>query len=94
MTFDFLFLFGWLNLASLSSKKRKEIVKKCDLLETEVVKVFEYGKNNDRYWDRAKLYKQVVNKALPIVKTLYFEYSLLFLFENTTSDLIYTKDAL
>ena len=71
MTSDFLLPFGRLNLASLSSKKRKEVVEKCDLLETGAVEVFKYGKNNDRYWDGAKLHKQVVSKALLIAKALY-----------------------
>lgn len=60
----------------------------------EVVKIFKYKKNNNRYWDRAKLYKQIVNKALFIAKILYFEYSLLFLFNNTISHLGYAKDVL
>ena len=44
MTFDFLFPFGWLNLAFLSFKTKKEFEEKYSLLETEAVKVFEYGK--------------------------------------------------
>ena len=69
-------------------------MEKCSLLETEVVKVFEYKKNNDRYWDRARLHKQVVSKALFSANALYPEYSLLFLFDNVTSHSVYTKDAL
>lgn len=93
MTSDFLLPFGRLNLASLSSQKRKEVIEKCGLLEIVAVEVFEYGKNNDEYWNRAKLLKQVVSKALPIAKALCPEYSLLFLFDNTTSHLVYIKDA-
>ena len=94
MTSDFLLLFGRLNLASLSSEKRKDVVEKCGLLEMEAVKVFEYRKNNDGYWDGAKLHKQVVSKALPIAEALYPGYSLLFLFDNATSHSVYAKDAL
>ena len=68
-------------------------MEKCGLLETEVVEVFEYGKNNNGYWDRAKLYKQVVSKALRIAEVLYSRYSLLFLFNNATSHLFYAKNA-
>ena len=57
ITSDFLLLFGWLNLAFLSSKKKKEVEEKCGLLETEAIEMFKYGKNNDGYWDEAKLYK-------------------------------------
>ena len=40
-------------------------------MHTEAVEVFEYEKNNDGYWDGAKLHQQVVNKALPIAEALY-----------------------
>lgn len=60
----------------------------------ELVKIFEYGKNNNEYLNGTKLYQQVVNKALPIAETLYPSYSLLFLFNNATSDLVYAKNAL
>lgn len=63
-------------------------------MEKEAVEIFEYGKNNDDYWDGAKLYQQIVNKALPIAKALYLSYSLLFLFDNATSHSVYVKDAL
>ena len=86
--------FSWLNLTFLSSEKKKVVVEKCGLLETEAVEVFKYGKNNNGYWDGAKLHKQVVSKALPITKALCSRYSFLFLFDNTTSHLVYMKDAL
>ena len=94
MTPDFLLFFGQLNLASLSSEKRKKVVKKCGLLETEAVEVFKYRKNNDGYWNGAKLHKQVVNKALLIAKVLYPGHSLLFLFDNAISHSVYAKDVL
>lgn len=49
MISDFLLFFGRLNLASLFSKKKKEIVEKYGLLEIGAVEVFEYRKNNNRY---------------------------------------------
>lgn len=94
MTSDFLLPFGRLNLASLDEKKREEVVEKARLVDTDAVEIFEYGKNNDGYWDGAKLHKQVVNKALPIAEALYPGYSLLFLFDNATSHSVYAKDAL
>lgn len=36
----------------------------------------------------------MVNKALPIVEALYTGYSLLFLFNNTTSYSVFAQDAL
>ena len=45
----FLFSFGCLNLLSLSLEKRQEIIAKSGLTHTEVVKIFEYRKNNDGY---------------------------------------------
>ena len=49
MAFEFILLFGWLNLASLIPKKRDQIVYKTRLTNAEAVKIFEYGKNNDGY---------------------------------------------
>ena len=44
--------------------------------------------------NRPKLYKQVVNKELPIVKTLYPGYLLFFLFNNATSYSVFIQDIL
>ncbi len=49
MTSEFLLPFGQLNLTSLSLEKRNEIVEKYELVSTEAMEIFEYGKNNDRY---------------------------------------------
>lgn len=94
MTSEFLLRFGSLNLALLSPVKREKVVERCGLLTTEAVEIFEYGKNNDGYWDGAKLHHQVVSKALPIAEALYPGYLLLFLFDNATSHSIYAKDVL
>ena len=84
MAFEFLLPYGRLNLFSLSPKKREEIKEETGPVETEAVEIFEYRKNNDGYWDGAKLHNQVVNKALSIAQALYPGYSLLFLFDNAT----------
>lgn len=89
----FILLFGRLNLSLLAPEKKKGF-SRTGLTHTEDVKIFEYGKNNNGYWDGAKLHQQVVNKALPIAEALYPGYSLLFLFDNATSHLVYAKDAL
>ena len=57
-------------------------MEKYGFLEMKMVEVFEYRKNNNRYWNGVKLYKQVVSKALPIAEALYLRYSLLFLFDH------------
>ena len=44
MIYDFLLFFGQLNLASLISKKKKKVEKKCDFLEMEATEVLKYGK--------------------------------------------------
>lgn len=59
-----------------------------------MVKLFGYKKNNERYWDRAKLHKQVVGKALPIIETSYLDYWLLSLFDNTISHFVYANNTL
>lgn len=94
MAFEFLLPFDRLNLFSLSKKKKIEVMEKTRLSVTEAIKLFEYGKANERYWDGRKLHKQVVNKALPLAKALYPGYSLLFLFDNAISHSVYAQDAL
>lgn len=61
---------------------------------TKTIKKFQYKKNNNEYWDKAKLYQQVINKLVLIAKALYLNYSLVFLFDNTTSYFVYIKDIL
>lgn len=60
----------------------------------EVAEFFEYGKNNDGYWNRQHLLKQVVDKAMRIGEALYLGYQLLFLFDNATSHSVFASDAL
>lgn len=94
MVSEFLLPFGRLNLLSLSEEKQREVMEKTGLTILEAVELFEYGKNNEGYWDGAKLHKQVVSKALPIAEALYPGYSLLFLFDNATSHSVYANNAL
>ncbi len=44
------------NLAPLDSEKRYEIIEKCRLVSKKTVEIFKYRKNNNKYWDKAKLY--------------------------------------
>ncbi len=85
MVLEFILPFGRLNLTSLTPEKRQEVMKKTGLTHIEAVKVFEYRKNINSYWDEAKLHQEVVNKASPIAEALYPGYSLLFLFYNANS---------
>ena len=94
MVSEFLLPFGRLNLFSLSDEKQQEVMEKTGLTFKEAAELFEYGKNNEGYWDGPKLHKQVVNKALPIAEALYPGYSLLFLFDNATSHSVYADNAL
>lgn len=56
--------------------------------------IFKYRKNNDNYEDGAKLYQQIINNALPIIKAFFFEYSVLFFFDNIIVYLFYIKNIL
>lgn len=94
ITSEFLFSFGRLNLAFLSSEKRDEVVEKCGLVFTKVVEIFEYKKNNNSYCNKAKLYYQVMKKTLPIMEIFYLEYFFLFLFNKIISYFIYKKNIL
>ena len=93
MVYEFILPYGQLNLALLTYEER-ETIWGTGLLEEKVVEIFEYEKNNDNYWDGAKLYQQVINKALLIAEAPYLGYSLFLLFDNATSYSVYTKDAL
>lgn len=68
-------------------------MEKSELTITEAVELFKYRKANKEYWNRPKLHKQVVNKALPLARAFYPGYSLLFLFDNATSHSVYAQDA-
>lgn len=71
-----------------------KVIKKADLIMTEIIKIFEYEKNNDRYKDGIKLYQRMIIKTLSIAKTLYLGYLFGFLFDNITSYFVYAKDIL
>lgn len=94
MVSEFLLPFSRLNLLSLSEKKQKEVIKKIKLTILETVELFEYRKNNEGYWDGAKLHKQLISKTLPITEVFYLGYSLLFFFNNAISHLVYANNAL
>jgi hypothetical protein len=94
MVSEFLLPFSRLNLATLSTEEQEDLVTHCGLAATEAVEIFEFGKNNQGYWDGADLLKQVREKALPIAEALYPGYSLLFLFDNATSHCVYAPDTL
>lgn len=66
-------------------KEQDRVVQCYGLSSKKVVEILEYRKNNEGYWDRVKLLKQVKKKALPEAKALYPGYLLLFLFDNAMS---------
>ncbi len=92
MISDFFLLQSRLNLLSLSSEKHKELVN--SKIPKKAVTYFEYGKSEEKYWTEKHLLDQIVKKALPIGEALYLVYTLLFLFDNTTSHSIYALDVL
>lgn len=47
-----------------------EVIEKSGFIITKTVKIFKYKKNNDKYWDKVKLYQQIVTKALLIAEIL------------------------
>lgn len=94
MVLEFILLFRYLNLVLLSSGKKEEVIEKTCLILTKLVKIFKYKKNNNEYWDGVKVYKQVVNKKLPIIEILCHGYSLLFCFDNAISHSVNAKDTL
>ena len=57
MVSKFILFYRQLNLASFTLEKQEKVVKQMGLTITKAVKIFKYRKNNNRYWDRAKLHK-------------------------------------
>lgn len=57
MASDFLLLFSQLNFALLLKEKKKKVISKTGPTVTEAVKLFEYKKSNNSYWNKRKLYK-------------------------------------
>lgn len=49
MTLKFLLFFGQLNLFFFFFEKQVEVIQKSSLTIIEVIKIFEYKKNNDKY---------------------------------------------
>lgn len=49
MTSKLLLFYKQLNLVSLKLEKREEVIQQIGLKEIEMVKIFEYGKNNNNY---------------------------------------------
>ncbi len=49
MTSEFISLFGQLNLLSFFLEKQLEVIEKSGLTVLKDMKIFGYGKNNDRY---------------------------------------------
>lgn len=94
MVLEFLLSFEHLNLSSLFEEKKKEMVQKSSLKVIKVMKIFEYRKSNNRYWDKPKLHHLIIIKVFFIAEAFYLDYSLLFLFDNATSHSIYTQNVL
>ena len=48
MVSEFILLYGRLNLASFAPEKEEEVIQQTGLTTIEVVKIFEYKKNNNK----------------------------------------------
>ncbi len=68
MVFEFIIPYGKSNLAFFTLKIKKEFVQQTGLTIIQAVESFKNKKNNHRYWDRAKLYKQMVKKVCCLEK--------------------------
>ena len=81
-------------MASLTLEKREKVIQQVRLQEIKAIEIFKYRKNNNGYWDGAKLHKEVISKALLIAKAFYSGSLFFYLFDNATSHSIYAKDVL
>lgn len=91
MVSDFLLLFSWLNLHTLTEEHQSKL--EISRVPSEAVVYFEYGQE-ERYWERTHLLSQVKDQALLIATALYPGYQFLFLFDNATSHAIYSENTL
>lgn len=57
MISEFLLPFKKLKFLHLTPFSQAELVQTYGLTQTKAVEIFEFGKNNDRYWCRADLLK-------------------------------------
>ncbi len=89
---NFLLLWSRLNLFSLLFQQQKNLTSSG--IPLEAVMYFEYGKMEEGYWIGEYLLDQIKIKDLLIGEALYPGYKLLLMFDNATSDIIYTKDSL
>lgn len=55
-----------------------------------MVTYFKYRKTEEKYWIEEHLLNQIKKIVLSIKEVVYFDYKLLFLFNNATNYLIYT----
>ena len=69
MVSDFLFPWSRLNLLSLPHQQQEELVNSGVPLEAATY--FEYGKMEEGYWTGDHLLDQIINKPLPIARSLY-----------------------
>ena len=60
-------------------------MKKTRLIFRQAVELFEYGKNNKKYWYGPKFYKQLVTKALSSIAEVLYPGYLLYIY-NEVSD--------
>ncbi len=94
MVSKFLLLFPCLGFFHLSRIQQERIMRNTDLKTNEAVEILEYEKNNGGYWDGVKLFRQEIEKLVPIAEALCLGYSILFIFDNATSHSIYAENTL
>lgn len=81
-------------MTSLILKKRNQIIQKIELIYTKALELFKSENNNNRYWNRAKPYSQVITRALPIIQAFYLGFFLFFFINNIINYLVYIKNIL
>ncbi len=94
MDLKILLLFDPLNFYLLSTENKNKMIEKIKLNVTKNIQRFEYKKASKRYLNRAKLYKQVVNKALSLAYVFYLDYLFSVLFDKIISYSISSQDIL
>lgn len=71
MVLKFIFLFRRLNLALLLFEKSQKMIEKIGLISIKLVEIFEYKKNNNRYYQATSIsYNQNITYSRDILSWL------------------------
>ncbi len=91
MISEFVPFSNWPTLLCICQDDNNVFLLTICLTKAEATKLFKYKKTNYKYWNRLKLFKNVVKKAILIAKAFCPGFFLLLIFDNAISYIRYEK---